>query len=85
MDSNGDAYPSQARIARAACLSEKTVQPIIKALSARGEQWLAVQRHDIPGQAWKRFSYRPCVPDRIDLSKYEDLVAAHVRVNGDVE
>jgi hypothetical protein len=84
MNSAGYAFPSQAILAKACFLSEKSVQRALKAVSFQGEQWVSVQWHGLQDKGWKRQAYRCCVPDRINLVKFEQLVDSYLAKEGEI-
>lgn len=67
MDDHGEAWPSQATIARAAALGENTVQRILGEAIDLG--WLGAETRAARGKAWKRYVYRAAIPDALQDSK----------------
>jgi hypothetical protein len=66
MDDAGSHFHSQESIAKAAAMGVSTVRAKNAELSKAG--WLAIYPRHQPGQAWKSYEYRCCVPDSCDLA-----------------
>jgi hypothetical protein len=62
-DDSGTAHPSQSAIAKAASLTEKTVQRVVAAMIDAG--WLGAATHLMQGKKWKNYIYRCAVPDAL--------------------
>jgi hypothetical protein len=69
MNDSGEGFPGQESLARAASMGVSTVRAKLNAASRAG--WIAVYARHRPGQQWKSYSYRTCVPDWIDLSEIQ--------------
>jgi hypothetical protein len=82
VDKRGYAWPSQATIARAACMSTRAVQKALQC--AERERWIGRHLGEATGQAWRRHGYRCCVPDHVDLTKYSQLADAFEAIEGAV-
>jgi len=69
MNDDGEAWPSQALIARKASTTVRTVRRHI--LAAKQNGWLHVEEQHRGGRAWKHHVYRACVPESV-LDKMTD-------------
>lgn len=76
MDDSGFCFPSQEAIAAAAAVSIRTVQNKLPAASRL--HWLGMSARAKPGQQWKAYSYRACIPDSIIIEneKHEKIMRA---------
>ncbi|MGC3982812.1 MAG: helix-turn-helix domain-containing protein [Steroidobacteraceae bacterium] len=82
MDSNGSAFPSQATLAKAACVAEFTVQKKLKRASEL--QWLGIQVAGHTGKGWKHYRYVACIPDDIGVPDKHERLAEKWSEIGDV-
>ena len=65
MDDAGYAWPSQAKIATAANLTENTVQKALREAVDLG--WIGVQARRTRGKAWKLSHYKAAIPDALEF------------------
>jgi hypothetical protein len=65
MDEAGYAWPSQAKIATAAHLTENTVQRTLRRAVDLG--WIGVEARRTRGKAWKLSHYKAAIPDALEF------------------
>lgn len=82
MNGGGTAFPSQAAIAKAACVTEFTASKKLNRASELG--WLGIHIAGHNGKGWKRFSYTACIPDHVEVPANHEQLAARWAVDGDV-
>jgi hypothetical protein len=80
MDNSGVAFPSQRTIAAGARVTENTVQ--VKLKSAIESGWLLTYAAGHSGKGWKRYGYRACVPNSINLAKFDEWLSGWSDVHG---
>lgn len=84
MDNSGYAFPSQASIAKAACVTEYTAGK--KLNDAHRLHWVGIFTHGRSGQGWRRLAYQACVPDHVAIpDQHEHLVETWASQVGEVE
>ena len=94
-DKTGSTFVGQATLARAACMTPKTLRGALEI--AWRAQWVGVTHARFEGKQWRHYEYRLCIPDHLDLTgltatnetgaeiSFEDLVEMHCETYGYVD
>jgi hypothetical protein len=84
MDENGFAYPGQARLARGARASVRTIRRHMELAKDLG--WVGIDFAGKSGQGWRSYLYRAAVPSHVQLTdKDERLSDALIADHGEIE